>query len=73
MLITTVIDASLELNEDRLNILLYTNSHFVVIELLRRASFKWVKEHGSIYRVWFTLRPMVVIAAPELLEVRKIV
>ena len=43
--------------------------HSVVIELLRKASFKWIKEHGSIYRVWFTLRPMVVIAAPELLEV----
>nr|CAH0101006.1 unnamed protein product [Daphnia galeata] len=41
--------------------------HSVVIELLRKASFKWIKEYGSIYRVWFTLRPMVVIAAPELL------
>ncbi|XP_046632812.1 cytochrome P450 4c3-like [Daphnia pulicaria] len=37
-------------------------------ELLRRASFKWTKEHGSIYRVWFTIRPMVLLAAPELLE-----
>nr|CAH0101008.1 unnamed protein product [Daphnia galeata] len=37
-------------------------------EFLRVANFKWIKEHGSIYRVWFTLRPMIGIAAPEFLE-----
>ncbi|XP_032792206.2 cytochrome P450 4c3 isoform X1 [Daphnia magna] len=37
-------------------------------ELLRKSSFDWIKQHGSIYRIWFTVRPMVVIASPELLE-----
>ncbi|KZS01917.1 Uncharacterized protein APZ42_001263, partial [Daphnia magna] len=37
-------------------------------ELLRKPSFDWIKQHGSIYRVWFTVRPMVGIASPELLE-----
>ncbi|KAI9552443.1 hypothetical protein GHT06_022809 [Daphnia sinensis] len=37
-------------------------------ELLRKACHDWIKQYGSMYRVWFTVRPMVVIASPELLE-----
>ena len=29
----------------------------------------WVNKYGSIYRVWFGLRPVILLTAPELLEV----
>ncbi|KAI9559852.1 hypothetical protein GHT06_013859 [Daphnia sinensis] len=38
-------------------------------ELLKKSAFTWVREYGGIYRVWFTVRPMAVIASPEFMEV----
>ncbi|XP_057365351.1 cytochrome P450 4c3-like [Daphnia carinata] len=37
-------------------------------ELLKKSAFTWVRKYGGIYRVWFTVRPLVVIASPELME-----
>jgi cytochrome P450 family 4 len=38
-------------------------------EIMDIVSGDWVKKYGSIYRVWFGLRPVILLTAPELLEV----
>jgi hypothetical protein len=38
-------------------------------ELLQKVSFDWIRKYGGIYRLWFMVRPMVVIAAPEMMQV----
>nr|CAH0107706.1 unnamed protein product [Daphnia galeata] len=37
-------------------------------EIMDIVSGDWVKKYGSIYRVWFGLRPVILLTAPELLE-----
>ena len=42
---------------------------YFVSEIMEIVSGDWVKKYGSIYRVWFGLRPVILLTAPELLEV----
>ncbi|XP_046632819.1 cytochrome P450 4c3-like isoform X2 [Daphnia pulicaria] len=37
-------------------------------EIMDIVSGHWLKKYGSIYRIWFTLRPVILLTAPELLE-----
>ncbi|EFX77956.1 hypothetical protein DAPPUDRAFT_320829 [Daphnia pulex] len=36
--------------------------------IMNIVSGHWLKKYGSIYRIWFTLRPVILLTAPELLE-----
>ncbi|XP_059353317.1 cytochrome P450 4c3-like isoform X2 [Daphnia carinata] len=37
-------------------------------EVLNIVSGDWVKKYGNIYRIWFTIRPVILITSPELLD-----
>ncbi|XP_045033867.1 cytochrome P450 4c3-like [Daphnia magna] len=37
-------------------------------EVLNIVNGDWVRKYGSIYRIWFIIRPVILITSPELLD-----
>ncbi|KAI9552444.1 hypothetical protein GHT06_022810 [Daphnia sinensis] len=37
-------------------------------EVMNIVSGDWVKKYGNIYRIWFTIRPVILVTSPELLD-----
>ena len=44
--------------------------YYFIEEFFDLIHFKWVQRYGKIYRAWGGLQAMVIISAPELMEVR---
>lgn len=44
--------------------------NFRVPEVLNIVNGDWVRKYGSIYRIWFIIRPVILITSPELLDVK---
>lgn len=48
----------------------YVPLNFRVPEVLNIVNGDWVRKYGSIYRIWFIIRPVILITSPELLDVK---